>query len=44
VPTLSGLYAIVFTVPNGIHSGDVSFEIDGSDSSTSEALLPVARN
>jgi uncharacterized protein (TIGR03437 family) len=41
-PTLSGLYAIVFTVPNGVHSGDVSLEIAGSDASSSEALLPVA--
>jgi uncharacterized protein (TIGR03437 family) len=41
-PTLSGLYATVFTVPNGVHSGDLSLEIAGSDASTSEALLPVA--
>jgi uncharacterized protein (TIGR03437 family) len=43
VPTLSGLYAIVFTVPSGVHAGDVSLEIDGSDASSSEALLPVSQ-
>jgi uncharacterized protein (TIGR03437 family) len=42
VPTLSGLYAIVFTVPNGAHSGNLSFEISGPDSTTSEAFLPVS--
>ena len=41
VPTLSGLYAVLLVVPNGVRSGDVSLEISGSDSSTSEAVLAV---
>ena len=41
-PTLSGLYAIAFTVPTGVGSGDQTFTLGGPDAFSFESVLPVA--
>jgi uncharacterized protein (TIGR03437 family) len=41
VPTLSGLYAVVFTVPTGVGSGDALLTLGGPDAFSFEATLPV---
>jgi len=41
-PTLSGLYAITFTVPTGVQSGDQTFTLAGPDAFTFESGLPIA--
>jgi len=41
-PTLSGLYAITFTVPTGVGSGDQTFTLGGPDAFSFESVLPVA--
>jgi uncharacterized protein (TIGR03437 family) len=40
-PTLSGLYAIVFTVPTGVASGNQTFTLGGPDAFSFESILPV---
>jgi uncharacterized protein (TIGR03437 family) len=43
-PGFAGLYQINFTIPSGLDGGDEALEIySGSDSDTSEVLLPVAK-
>jgi uncharacterized protein (TIGR03437 family) len=41
-PTLSGLYAIVFTVPTGIAAGEQIVTLGGPDAFSFEATLPIA--
>jgi len=41
-PTLSGLYAIAFTVPAGVGAGDQTFTLGGPDAFSFESVLPVA--
>jgi uncharacterized protein (TIGR03437 family) len=41
-PGFAGLYQIDFTIPSGLVSGDASLEIEGPDSDTLEAILPLS--
>lgn len=41
-PTLSGLYAITFTVPAGVAAGDQLLTLGGPDAFSTEAILPIA--
>lgn len=41
-PGFAGLYQIDFTIPTGLASGDASLEVQGPDSDTFEALLPLS--
>ena len=41
-PTLSGLYAIAFTVPTGVGSGEQAFTLGGPDAFSFESVLPIA--
>lgn len=40
-PDLPGLYQVNVTVPSGVTSGDVTINLSGPDSYTSEAVIPV---
>ena len=40
-PTLAGLYQINLTIPSGLTAGDNSLDIQGPDSYTSEATIPI---
>lgn len=40
-PGFAGLYQINFTIPTGLVLGDASLEVEGPDSDTLEALLPL---
>jgi uncharacterized protein (TIGR03437 family) len=41
-PGFAGLYQIDFTIPTGLVAGDAVLEVEGPDSDTLEALLPLA--
>jgi uncharacterized protein (TIGR03437 family) len=40
-PQLAALYQINFTVPSGVSSGEVSLDVAGPDSYSSEALIAI---
>ena len=40
-PTLAGLYQVNLTIPSGLTSGDNVLDIEGPDSYTSEAIIPI---
>jgi uncharacterized protein (TIGR03437 family) len=41
-PGFAGLYQIDFTIPTGLAAGDATIEVEGPDSDTFEALLPLS--
>jgi uncharacterized protein (TIGR03437 family) len=41
-PQAVGLYQINFTVPAGVHAGDVSLEVSQGSTSANKTLLQVA--